>query len=107
MGYNRIAGRYSAGQTKAHDARVNYVHRDDAVAIIKLSIQREETSNTFDVTAPNHPKQSEVFSQNANKFGWEKTYFKSNEVLGKRVSSQKLMAHFNYRFLYPNPLEFW
>ena len=107
MGYKRIAGRYSAGQTKPHDARVNYVHRDDVVAIIKLCIEREETSNIFDVTAPNHPKQSEVFSQNAKKFGWENTYFESDEVLGKLVSSEKLIAHFNYQFLYPNPLEFW
>ncbi|CAA6815033.1 MAG: Unknown protein [uncultured Sulfurovum sp.] len=107
MGYKRIAGRYSAGKTKAHDARVNYVHRDDVVQIIKLCIEREERSNIFNVTAPMHPKQSEVFRQNAKKFSWEESYFESDKVLGKLVSSEKLVAYFQYEFLKPNPLEFW
>lgn len=107
MGYNRIAGKYTAGKTKAHDARVNYVHRDDVVAIIKLCIEQGVRSETFDVTAPNHPKQSEIYTKNAAQFGWENTYFDSVEVKGKFVSSEKLMGYFNYEFLYPDPLSFW
>lgn len=107
MGYNRIAGKYTAGKTKAHDATVNFVHRDDVVQIIKLCIEREVVKNIFNVTAPLHPKQSEIYTKNAKDFGWENTYFVSTEVLGKVVSSEKLVNYLGYAFLKPNPLEFW
>lgn len=107
MGYDRIAGKYSVGKTLAHDKYVNYVHRDDVVKIIELCIKQNVKKETFDVTAPNHPKQSEVYSKNAQQFGWENTYFTSTEVKGKLVSSEKLIAYFNYEFLYPDPLQFW
>jgi len=107
MGYNRIAGKYTAGQTKVHDARVNYVHRDDVVQIIKLCIEREVVKNIFNVTAPLHPKQSEIYTKNAKDFGWENTCFESTEVLGKVVSPEKLVNYLGYAFLKPNPLEFW
>jgi len=107
MGYDRIAGKYTAGKTKAHDALVNYVHRDDVVKIIELCIEREIKKEIFDVTAPLHPKQSEVYTQNAKAFGWEDTYFESDEVVGRVVSSEKLMEYLDYEFLKANPLEFW
>lgn len=107
MGYNRIAGKYTAGKTKTHDALVNYVHRDDVMKIIELCIERKVVAEVFDVTAPLHPKQSEVYTQNAKAFAWEDTYFESDEVLGRVVSSEKLEKYLDYRFLKPNPLEFW
>jgi nucleoside-diphosphate-sugar epimerase len=107
MGYNRIAGKYTAGRTKPHDAKVNYVHRDDVVQIIQLCIEQNVKCEQFDVTAPNHPKQSEVYRQNAEQFGWENTYFDSTEVIGKSVSSEKLIKYFDYEFIYPDPLGFW
>ncbi|HHD81719.1 MAG TPA: hypothetical protein ENK94_00835 [Campylobacterales bacterium] len=107
MGYDRVAGKYAIGKTLAHDKYVNYVHRDDVVKIIELCITENVKQEIFDVTAPKHPKQSEVYKKNAERFGWEATYFASNEVRGKLVSSEKLLEHFKYEFLYPNPLEFW
>ena len=107
MGYDRIAGKYTAGKTKTHDSLVNYVHRDDVVDIIELCIERKVESKIFDVTAPMHPKLSVVYSQNGKAFGWEDTYFESDEVLGKVVSSEKWVKYLGYEFLKPDPLEFW
>jgi glycerol-3-phosphate dehydrogenase len=107
MGYERIAGKYTAGKTKIHDALVNYVHRDDVVKIIGLCIEREVESEIFDVTALLHPKQSEVYAQNAKAFGWDNTYFESDEVLGRVISSEKLVKYLGYEFLRADPLEFW
>ena len=107
MGYERIAGKYTAGKRKAHDTLVNYVHRDDVVEIIKLCIQRDVQAETFDVTAPFHPKLSEVYAQNAKAFGWEDTYFESDEILGRVISSERLEQYLEYEFLKPHPLEFW
>ena len=107
MGYERIAGKYTAGKTKAHDAPVNYIHRDDVVSVIKLCIDNDTRAEIFNVVAPSHPTQSEVYMQNAEAFGWEETYFNSDEVRGKVVSSQKFMDYFKYNFLKKNPMEFW
>jgi len=107
MGYERIAGKYTAGKTKAHDAPVNYIHRDDVVGVITLCIETDTKAEVFNVVAPLHPKQSEVYMQNAEAFGWKETYFDSDEVRGKVVSSAKLVDYFNYQFLAENPLEFW
>ncbi len=107
MGYERIAGKYTAGKTKAHDAPVNYIYRDDVVAIVKLCIERDIRAEVFNVVAPLHPKQSEVYALNAKQFGWENTYFESGELRGKVVSSEKLVVYFNYQFLKANPLDFW
>ena len=107
MGYDRIAGKYTAGKTKEHDALLNYVHRDDVVKIIGLCIEGDVRFETFDVTAPQHPKLSVVYAQNAKAFSWEDTYFESDEVLGRVISSEKLVAYLGYEFLKPDPLEFW
>jgi len=107
MGYERIAGKYTAGKMKAHDAPVNYIHRDDVVAVIKLCIESDTRAEVFNVVAPLHPKQSEVYALNAKQFGWENTYFDFDELRGKVVSSEKLIAYFNYQFLKANPLHFW
>jgi len=104
MGYDRIAGKYTAGKTKAHDAPVNYIHRDDVVAIIKLCIEQGVKEETFNVVAPSHPKQSEIYTKNAKIFGWENTYFESDEVIGKVVSAGKLVEFFGYEFLKREPL---
>jgi len=107
MGYNRIAGKYTAGKTKAYDARVNYIHRDDVVQIIRLCIEQNVKNELFDVTAPKHPKQSEVYTLNSERFGWDNTFFESSEIKGKIVSAERLVDYFNYEFLYPDPLKFW
>ena len=107
MGYDRVAGKYTAGKTKAHDVPVNYIHRDDVVSVIKLCIEHDIRAEVFNVVAPLHPKQSEIYALNAKAFGWENTYFESDELRAKVVSSEKLVAYFNYQFVEANPLKFW
>ncbi len=107
MGYERVAGKYTAGKTKAHDVPVNYIHRDDVVSVIKLCIDNDTRTEVFNVVAPLHPKQSEVYALNAKAFGGEETCFDSDKVLGKVVSSEKLVNYFDYLFLEENPLKFW
>ena len=107
MGYERIAGKYSAGKVLEHDKLVNYIHRDDVVRIITLCIEKEIRGKILNAVAPLHPRQSYLFAQNANRFGWEKTYYKSDTVQPKVISSQKLIETLDYTFLKPDPLRFW
>ena len=102
MGYNRIAGKYTAGKTLEHNAYVNYVHRDDVVEVITKCIKQNIRANIFNVVAPINATKKEVYDYNSKHYGFERTYFKSSEIKGRRVSSVKLQEEFKYLFLYNN-----
>jgi hypothetical protein len=100
MGYNRVAGKYTAGKTLEHDAYVNYVHRDDVVAIIEKCIEQNIKANCFNVVAPLRATKRKIYDYNSKCYGFEKTLFLSSEVKGKRVSSLKLMEEIGNLFLF-------
>jgi len=99
MGYNRVAGKYTSGKTLEHDAYVNYVHRDDVVAIIEKCIEQNIQANCFNVVAPLRATKREIYDYNSKCYGFGKTLFLSSEVKGKQVSSLKLIEKVGYRFL--------
>ena len=107
MGYKRIAGKYTAGKTLEYDAFVNYIHRDDVVAIIKMFIDKNISSDVINIVAPIHASKQEIYDKNAQVFGFEKTHFTHSELKGKKVSSKKLKEKYHYKFLKENPLTFW
>ena len=106
MGYDRIAGKYTAGKTKAYDAPVNYIHRDDVIGVIHLCMEKNIRDEVFNVVVPSHPKQSEVYAFNTKKFGFEKTCFSSDEVRGKVVCTHSLIE-LGYKFLRKDIFDFW
>ena len=107
MGYDRIAGKYTAGKTLPHDSMSNYVHREDVVGVIAAVIMQEVRAEVLDVVAPvQHPK-SQIFAANAEKFGFEQTAFDSLACRGKVISSRGLQERLGYRFLYPDVNDFW
>ncbi len=107
MGYDRVAGKYSAGKSFDYDVYVNYIHRDDVVNIIELMIEKNIQAECFNLVAPVHCARSDVYHHNAEDFGFEKSTFDSLELQGKKVSSSKLLARLGYQFIYENPLDFW
>lgn len=107
MGYDRIAGKYTAGKSLENDAFVNYIHRDDVVAVIKMFIDKNISSDVVNIVAPIHASKKEIYDKNALAFGFEKTHFSHRELKGKKVSSKKLRERYHYKFLKNNPLNFW
>lgn len=107
MGYDRIAGKYTSGKTLPNNSATNYVHRDDVISIIKTLIQKKIVNEIFDVVAPIQSTQKEIFSLNADKFGFEKTYFLDDNVTNKSISSSYLIEKLNYTFKKQNVLNFW
>ena len=98
MGYNRIAGKYTAGKTLEHDSYVNYVHRDDVVQVITKCIEKNIRANVFNVVAPLKSTKKEIYAYNSERYGFERTYFQSPKVQGKKVSSTKLIETLEYKF---------
>jgi len=104
MGEDRISGRWKSASSFS-DSFVNYIHRDDVIAITKELIFHGISSGIYNLVAPLHPLRSDVHKKNSKIFGFELGTFegKSNRM----VNSQKIIGELNYTFLHPDPLKFW
>lgn len=107
MGYDRIAGKYSASKSLEHDSYANYIHRDDVIRVIEHLIKLNINRGVYNVVAPMHRSKKEIYAKNAKKFGFDKTDFISKEIRGKKVLSDKLCEELGYIFLKKDPLDFW
>jgi nucleoside-diphosphate-sugar epimerase len=107
MGYDRVAGKYTAGKVLTSDARTNYVHRDDVVGIIESIIFQDVREEVFDVVSPLQSSKKEIFMLNAKKFGFKPTEFLNGDKIGKVLSPNKLIDTINYNFTKPDVREFW
>ncbi len=108
MGYDRIPGKYVAGRTVDSGAvPVNYLHRNDAVAILNILI-RQEIAGVFNAVAPEHPIREAIYRKSCADFGYELPTFITPEkpVPYKVISPEKLTQATNYVFQYPDPLQF-
>lgn len=110
LGYDRIPGSYSAGKmVTTGEEKVNYIHRDDAIAIIAEIIAQQKWGVLLNGVAPMHPTKKLVYQQNAEKFGFEPAIFEDeNEQKKTRyISGEKLEELLDYTFIYPDPLHFY
>ncbi|MCK9490658.1 MAG: hypothetical protein M0Q24_01100 [Sulfurimonas sp.] len=104
MGEDRISGRWKSASSFS-DSFVNYIHRDDVIAITKGLIVRDISSGIYNLVAPLHPLRSDVHKKNSKDFGFELGTFEGKSY--RTVNSQKIIDELNYTFLHPNPLKFW
>ncbi len=107
MGYDRIAGKYSAGKILEGNSSTNYVHRDDVIGIIENLISQRLTAGVYDVVAPIQSTKKEIFTQNARKFGFKKTTFKDVTLSSKTLSPKRISDKLSYSFKKPDVKEFW
>lgn len=104
MGEDRISGRWKSASSFS-DSYVNYIHRDDVIAITKELILRNISSGIYNLVAPKHPLRSDIHKKNSLSFGFELGRFEKKS--SRIVSSQKIIDKLNYTFLHPDPLKFW
>lgn len=107
MGYDRIAGKYTAGKVLTSDARTNYIHRDDVVGIIESVIAQDTREEIFDVVAPIQSSKKKIFAQNAKRFGFKETEFLTGDAKGKVLSPTKLSDVLGYVFKKADVETFW
>ena len=107
MGYDRVAGKYTAGKVLTSDSRTNYVHRDDVVNILMNIILNNIRNEVFDVVAPVQSTKKEIFSQNAKTFGFKETEFLNGDEVGKVLTPTKLCETLGYGFEKEDVRGFW
>lgn len=109
MGYDRIPGKYIAGRTvDSGGVPVNYLHQDDAVGIL-ASLVQHPIAGTFNAVAPVHPDRKAIYKKSCADFGYDPPTFiqPDQPVPYKVVSVEKLLRATAYRFVYPDPLQFF
>lgn len=106
MGYDRIAGKYTAGKT-IKDGSTNYVHRDDVVGVIESVIEQNIKNKIFDVVTPIQSTKKEIFRQNSEKFSFGETHFRGEEKNQKALSSEILCDVLGYEFSKKDVKDFW
>jgi len=107
MGYDRIAGKYSAGKTVASNTMTRYIHRDDAVGIICHIIRMGVHRLTLDLIAPVQRDKKSLYDHNAKRFGFARTHFLSEEITHNPLPSSALSSILDYHFKRPDVLTFW
>ena len=103
-GYSRQPGRF-VGAVRNGAARVNLVHRDDAVAVTVRVLEDHIMNEVFNVVADMHPKKDAFYRQSAAWLGKPPPRIEYDAALpGKVVSSAKLTRSLGYRFIWPDPM---
>ena len=109
MGYDRVAGRYTAGRTlnRPADVSVNLVHRDDVIGVVGEVIRQNVWGEVLNVVAPVAVTRQVLYTHNAGRYGWAPTTFTGKKSDGwKRVDGSRLVARLGYTYRHPDPRAF-
>ena len=109
VGRQRIAGRFLAGKqnVKNGDAPVNLIHLDDCLAITAAILQQDLWGEILNACCPEHPTRREFYQMAARKAGLKvPTFSEEPTTTFKKVDPSLLINRLDYRFRYPDPLEF-
>lgn len=108
-GHDRHPVKYLAGRKNMEkgNAPVNFIHRDDCINIIQKVIDEHITAQTFNGVSDGHPPKKMYYPAAAEHLGLEPPTFKEDSTRNyKIVSNQKLKIMLDYKFQYPNPMDF-
>lgn len=64
MGSDRVAGVWKSA-TAFSDGFVNYIHRDDVIAIVNKMLHAGVNSGIYNLVAPKHPTRAEIHQKNS------------------------------------------
>jgi len=104
MGEDRISGKWK-NVSRFSDGEVNYIHKEDVINISKKLIESDIRKGIYNLVAPMHPLRSEIHKKNCKKFALKLGTFEGRTK--RVVLSDKIIKDLDYKFIYPNPLEFW
>lgn len=116
IGYQRHPGRFFAKQQenrsiickaiKNPEARVNMIHRDDCIGIIKELIQKSLWGEVFNGCSSHHPTRREFYTQAVLDFLGQETvtmnFIDSKQTDHKVIANDKVMNLLSYQFIHNN-----
>ncbi len=108
MGGDRYVAKYFSGKRNdGANCPVNYIHKDDVVALIAKATESIQ-EGLFNLVAPQHPSKMDVGIYDCEQRGlpiglWDDT---QPCLGGKIVSGHAISERLHYTFKWPDPLEF-
>jgi len=108
MGGDRYVAKYFSGKRNdGANCPVNYIHKDDVVALIAKATESIQ-EGVFNLVAPQHPSKMDVGIYDCEQRGlpiglWDDT---QPCLGGKIVSGDAIAERLHYTFKWPDPLEF-
>jgi nucleoside-diphosphate-sugar epimerase len=108
MGGDRFVGKHFSGKRNdGANCPINYVHKDDVVALVALAAEKIE-SGIYNIVAPIHPTKGEVGENDIERRGLPSGYWDYSVAClgGKVVNGDKICQELKYEFRWPDPLEF-
>ena len=108
MGGDRYVAKYFSGKRNdGANCPVNYIHKDDVVALCALTVEKIN-KGIFNIVAPIHPTKGEVGENDIEKRNMPAgTWDYSQPCLGgKIISGEKITKELKYQFKHPDPMEF-
>jgi len=109
FGYDRQPGRFFSIGKKIDQPEgfVNFIHRDDCIGIISRIIEQNHWQETLNACADTHPTRRAFYTKESLKLGLPKPEFTESTVSAyKIISSEKLKKLLEYRFLYPDLMDY-
>ncbi|TNE27834.1 MAG: NAD-dependent epimerase/dehydratase family protein [Bacteroidetes bacterium] len=108
FGYDRKPGNFVRSKKRIPNPEgyINFIHRDDCIAIIGEIIKQNAWDEIFNACSDSHPKRRDFYRKEARKIGLDSIEFdedSKNEF--KIVNSEKLKAHLGYSFKYSDLME--
>lgn len=101
MGDDRYLSKYLNQNSEKINQFVNHIHYQDVIEIINQLIQKNITSEIYNITTLLHPTKQEVINYQLSL----KPYGLQNGI-GKKISAKKIANELNYQFIHPNPIIF-
>lgn len=117
MGYQRHPGKFFLVSNddepayckpiKNPDARVNMIHRDDCIEIIKSVIEKDCWGEILNACASQHPTRREFYRSALNNLGdYSPTFSEPKEPEGKVICNEKLKEKLAYEFIHDDISKF-
>ncbi len=109
-GPDRHPGRWFAGKTDLTNGhqRVNMVHLNDVIGIVRAILDQGAWDYTFNVCADEHPTKADFYRQATLDYGGTPPQFSKSPSVktGKLVRNSKVKEVLHYQFAYPDPCGF-
>lgn len=109
-GYGRHPVNYLSGKKNLSDALkpVNLIHQVDCINVVEEIIRQKARNEIYNVVSDGHPPRKPFYQAAARHFNQPAPEFieESSHKNYKIVSNAKLKSDLNYKFVYPNPMDF-
>lgn len=106
LGENRVAGRRLSNKVVDFPkTKINFVHRNDVIDAMIFSLENN-LNGIFNLVSKQHPTKEELYSFNAQKYGFKKPLFTDENSFMERIIDGSKIEKLGFRYKYFDAFNF-